>query len=341
MRIRALIVRISRQILRDKRTLALLFLAPAFVLWLMALVFNGEEFHPDIAVSEVPDQFVEQLEETGADIREMDREEAMAALSESELDAFVTMKDGEPDILLEGSDPSANKAVTVSVQKALQELNPSIKGGELEVQYLYGSAELGLFDNIGPVLIGFFIFFFVFLLSGVSFLRERTTGTLERMLATPVRRWEIVTGYIAGFGLFATFQAGWITWFSVEVLDILMAGSIWYVMLTAFLLAMTALTLGTLLSAFANNEFQMFQFIPLVIVPQVFFSGLFSLETMADWLAGFSKIMPLTYGAHAMREVMIRGKGWEAIAFDLYVLIGFSLVFMLLNILALKKHRKI
>ncbi|WP_070120498.1 ABC transporter permease [Bacillus marinisedimentorum] len=341
MRIRALIIRISRQILRDKRTLALLFLAPAFVLWLMSLVFNGEEYHAEIAVTDMPDRIIEQLKEAGAEIREVDKQEAMEALSESELDAYVTMEGSRFSIMLEGSDPSANTAVMMAMQEALQEMDPSGKKEKLDVKYLYGSGELELFDNIGPVLIGLFIFFFVFLLSGVSFLRERTTGTLERMLAAPIRRWEIVAGYIAGFGLFATIQAGWITWFSVQVLDILMAGSIWYVMLTAFLLAMTALTLGTLLSAFANNEFQMFQFIPLVIVPQVFFSGLFSLETMADWLTGFSKIMPLTYGADAMREVMIRGKGWEAIALDLYVLIGFSLVFMLLNILALKKHRKI
>jgi ABC-2 type transport system permease protein len=191
------------------------------------------------------------------------------------------------------------------------------------------------------VLIGFFIFFFVFLIAGVSFLRERTGGTLERLLATPLRRWEIVAGYVIGFGLFTTIQASLISWFSIKALGIMMEGSFFHVLLITFLLAMTALTLGTLLSAFAGSELQMIQFIPLVVVPQVFLSGLFNLETIPAWLRSFSTVMPLTYGADALREIMIRGKGWSAIWTDVYVLLAFSLSFMILNVFALKKHRKL
>lgn len=198
-----------------------------------------------------------------------------------------------------------------------------------------------LFDNFGPVLIGFFVFFFVFLIAGVSFLRERTGGTLERLLATPLRRFEIVAGYIIGFGLFTTLQASLIAWFAVDILDMMMEGSFLYVLLITFLLAMTALTLGTLLSAFANNELQMMQFIPLVVVPQIFFSGLFNLDTMAEWLRSLSVVMPLTYGADALREIMIRGNGWNEIAKDVYVLLGFAVLFMILNVVALKKYRKL
>lgn len=200
---------------------------------------------------------------------------------------------------------------------------------------------MALFDNFGPVLIGFFVFFFVFLIAGVSFLRERTSGTLERLLATPLRRFEIVAGYIIGFGLFTTLQASLIAWFAVDILDMMMEGSFLYVLLITFLLAMTALTLGTLLSAFANNELQMMQFIPLVVVPQIFFSGLFNLDTMAEWLRSLSVVMPLTYGADALREIMIRGTGWNEIAKDVYVLLGFAVLFMILNVVALKKYRKL
>ncbi|QAV27831.1 ABC transporter permease [Neobacillus thermocopriae] len=128
---------------------------------------------------------------------------------------------------------------------------------------------------------------------------------------------------------------------TIHVLRMMMEGSFWYVLLITFLLAMTALTLGTLLSAFANNELQMIQFIPLVVVPQVFFSGLFNLDTMEPWLRSIGVAMPLYYGADALREIMIRGKGWEAISFDVSVLVGFSLLFMILNVLALKKYRKL
>ena len=155
------------------------------------------------------------------------------------------------------------------------------------------------FDSFGPVLIGFFSFFFVFMLAGVSFLRERTSGTLERLLATPIRRFEVVLGYLSGFGLFTLLQAALIAWFAIDVLGLYMDGSIWLVLIMNLLLSLTALTLGTLLSSFASNEFQIIQFIPLVVVPQVFFSGLFNLEAMTPWLQKLSHIMPLYYGADA------------------------------------------
>lgn len=144
-----------------------------------------------------------------------------------------------------------------------------------------------------------------------------------------------------GFGLFTTIQASLISWFAIDVLDMMMEGSFGYVLLITFLLAMTALALGMLLSAFANNELQMVQFIPLVVVPQVFFSGLFNLDTMEEWLRSLSVIMPLTYGADALRDIMVRGEGFGAIAVDVYVLLGFTLLFMLLNVVALKKYRKL
>jgi ABC-2 type transport system permease protein len=197
------------------------------------------------------------------------------------------------------------------------------------------------FDSFGPVLIGFFAFFFVFLISGVSFLRERTTGTLERLLATPLRRWEVVAGYVLGFGIFTMLQTVLIVWFGINVLGLMMTGSFWLVLLVTLLLALTALSLGTLLSAFAASEFQMFQFIPIVVVPQVFFSGLFNLDAMAPWLRAFGRLFPLTYGAEAMRDVMLRGQGWSAVAPDMGVLLLFTLAFLSLNVLALRKHRKI
>ncbi|CJC50947.1 antibiotic transport system permease [Streptococcus pneumoniae] len=105
------------------------------------------------------------------------------------------------------------------------------------------------------------------------------------------------------------------------------------------MLSLTALTLGTFLSAYANNEFQMIQFIPLVIVPQIFFSGLFPMESMNLQMLG--KVFPLTYGADAMRQVMIRNQGFTEIALDLTVLLLFAILFAVGNVFALKKHRKI
>ncbi|GLH63490.1 ABC transporter permease [Parageobacillus sp. G301] len=342
MRVWAIVIRIIRQFFRDKRTLALMIVAPMFVLFLMNLVFNGEEYQPAIAVSKnVPEVVVEKLAKYDADVEELTKATARKQLEKQQIDAFMEMDKGAPEITLEGSDPTVNKAVLMTVQKALQELAPQTRSLQLKTTYLHGSEDMELFDNFGPVLIGFFVFFFVFLIAGVSFLRERTGGTLERLLATPLRRWEIVAGYVIGFGIFTTFQASLISWFAVDILDMMMEGSFVYVLLITFLLAMTALTLGTLLSAFANNELQMMQFIPLVVIPQVFFSGLFNLDTMEEWLRSLSVVMPLTYGADALREIMIRGNGWNEIAKDVYVLLGFAVLFMILNVVALKKYRKL
>lgn len=341
MRIRALVIRILRQFWHDKRTLALMIVAPMLVLTLMSLVFNGDTYKPALSVNGLPEPLILKLEQQGAAVYRYTPEEAEKALVEAQIDAIVTLQAGVPAVKLEGSDPTANKSVLLLLQNVLQDVLPAAAAPKPAVTYLHGSAEMAAFDNFGPVLIGFFVFFFVFLISGVSFLRERTGGTLERLLATPIRRWEIVVGYILGFGLFTMIQSALIAWYAIHVLGMMMAGSFWYVLLVTLLLAITALTFGTFLSAFASNEFQMIQFIPLVIVPQVFFSGLFNMDTMSVWLRWLGKCMPLSYGADALRNIMIRGQGWADIAADVYVLLAFSFVIMLLNVLALKKHRRI
>lgn len=341
MRIRALIIRIIRQFLHDKRTLALMFAAPLLILTLISFVFNGDTYRPKIGAVDVPPPLIQLLEKQDAQVTGYTFEDANHALDHADIDAVLTLTGPELRIKLEGSDPTKNKAVLLLLQKTAREMTPAGETPTLRVDYLHGSEEMTPFDNFGPVLVGFFAFFFVFLIAGIAFLRERTGGTLERLLASPLRRWEIVLGYVIGFGIFTILQAALITWFAVDVLGLMMTGSYVCLMLIVLLLSMTALTLGTLLSSFAANEFQMVQFIPIAIVPQIFFSGLFSLDSMAPWLRGVAYIMPLTYGAEALREIMIRGKGWNSIAMDVFALLLFSLVFMLLNILTLKKHRRL
>ncbi|OAS13575.1 ABC transporter permease [Paenibacillus oryzisoli] len=343
MRIQAIVIRILRQFFHDKRTLMMMLVAPMLILFMMSLVFNGNTYVPKLGAVNVPAPLIQKLQDLNAEVTVYTAEEAQTELSNVHLDAVLVMNGTTPQLTLEGSDPSKNRAVLFLLQKALQSAAPSGTSAALAptITYLHGGADMAAFDNFGPVLIGFFVFFFVFLLSGVSFLRERTGGTLERLLATPLRRWEIVVGYILGFGIFTTLQATLIAWFATSVLGLMLVGSFWYVLLITLLLALSALSLGTLISAFANNEFQMIQFIPLIIVPQVFFSGLFSLDTMSVYLRWIGHAMPLYYGADALRNIMIRGAGWDRIWLDVLVLASFTLVFMILNIVALKKHRKI
>lgn len=339
MRVTGVIIRIIRQFFRDKRSLAMMFGAPMLLLWLLSLVFTQKDYVPHIAVVDMPAQVVKVMKNQEASIYEYNIEKAMSELENQKVDAVIRLENGKMNIVLEGSDSSKNRAVLQILQKSTEKNDISIM--KPEVNYLHGSKNFTMFDGLGPVLIGFFTFFFVFILSGVSFVRERLSGTLERLLSTPIKRWEIVVGYIIGFGIFAFIQSIIIVSFSVYILDLYVAGSIWLTLLITCMLSLTALTLGTFLSAYANNEFQMIQFIPLVIVPQIFFSGLFPIESMNKWLQMLGKLFPLTYGADAMRQVMIRNQGFTEIALDLTVLLLFSILFAIGNVFALKKHRKI
>ncbi|MFD1735085.1 ABC transporter permease [Bacillus salitolerans] len=342
MRIQAMVVRIIRQFIRDKRTLGMLVAAPILILTLMSVVFSSDALDPKIGIVTEHDALLEAFNNKEIEVYEFSSvEDALQATEDKEVHGFIEVEGQSIRMTIEGSDPNVNKSVIMTVQEVLSQLQSPNVSNKPEIIYIHGSEEMDTFDNVGPFLIGFFVFFFIFLIAGVSFLRERTTGTLERLLSTPLRRWEIVIGYVIGFGIFTTIQAGIIVWFSIEILDIMMFGSIFFVMLVAFMLAITALTLGTLLSAYARNELQMIQFIPLVVVPQVFFSGLFNIDTMNPWLQSISVIMPLTYGGEAMRDIMIRGGGWSSIWSEVVVLLGFALLFMVLNTLALKKHRKL
>ncbi len=344
MRALAVAKRVIKQFIGDKRTMALMIVAPMVILWLMSVIFAGDAYKPNIGLVDVPAPLAEKISKDDATLETISKEDAEQALKDQELDAYVAVEltndkamPFKLSVKLEGSDPTRNSAVINLLQKTMQAEGTQ----KPDITFLHGSKDMKTFDSLGSVLIGFFIFFFVFLIAGVAFLRERTRGTLERILATPLKRWELVVGYVIGFGIFTTIQATLISLFAIKVLGIMMNGSVWYLLLITFLLAMVALTLGTAISAFANNELQMIQFIPIVIVPQVFFSGLFNMDAMADWLQKLGYIFPLKYGADAMRNIMIRGEGWDAISLDVFVLVGFSLLFMVLNVFALRKHRRI
>ncbi|MCA0970505.1 ABC transporter permease [Halobacillus litoralis] len=333
----AVMKRILKQFKRDKRSVALMIVAPMLVLTLMWLVLDADDQTLEVALVDVPDQVEQQLDDDSAEWLDLSLSEAEKSLEEGNIDAMLQWEEGAPLLTVEGSSPTTGG----EVQKVLSSAFSSGAQPEMQVEFWHGTDSHGLFDYVGPVLIGFFVFFFVFIVGGVSFLRERTQGTLERLLATPIQRRELVFGYLGGFGIFTIIQSIIIAAFSIYILQVYMTGNFFYVIVVTFLLALTALSLGTLLSAFAKNEFQLIQFIPLVIIPQVFFSGLFPTEGMASWLQAIGKIMPLTYGAEALRGIMLRGEGLAGIQFDIYILIGFSILFTTLNIFALKRHRSL
>lgn len=331
-------LRILRQLRHDKRTVILMIFAPMFVLTLLSFIFNGSEYNPKIGVVNVPISLVNKLEEHDAKVFRLTEYEAYVALQSSEIDAAITFEHGIPQIQLEGSEPNKNKAVIALFQLINQ---PSVSTVQSEITYFYGYKDMSSFDNFGSVLIGLFVFLFVFLISSVAFLGERTSGTLERLLTTPVYRWEIVMGYLLGFGFFTVIQAALIAWFAINILDVMMIGSFALVLLITIITAIVALSMGICISTLANNELQVIQFIQIALVPQVFFSGLFDISAMPSWLQVLGRVMPLSYTVDSLKAVMIRGQGWGDIAENVFILLVLCIILFMFNTLALKKYRKI
>jgi ABC-2 type transport system permease protein len=175
----------------------------------------------------------------------------------------------------------------------------------------------------------------------VSFLRERTQGTLERLMATPLRRAEIVLGYMIGFTVLALIQSAEVLVFSLYVLKLYNAGSVWLIFLVAILMAIAAVNLGIFISMFARTEFQAVQFIPLVIVPQFLLSGiLVAVSSEPGWMQVISRVLPLTYAVDGLRSVMIRGAdlSWPALQLDTGVVFGFGVLMVVLASLTLRRR---
>jgi len=338
MRVRALALRILNQLRHDRRTLALMLVAPIFLLTLVYFILADSTPVIKVAVVNAPAGFEDRLEEQNVRGLRYSESEARLALERGEVIASIKIIGGKSYIEVDGSNPTKAKAALAALEQAKIDAVMSRPDLKSEVTYVYGKEDLPTFDNFGAALIGFIVFFFVFLVSGISFLQERNSGTLEKLLSTPVRRWEIVVGYVLGFGVFTVLQSFLISWYCVYVLKVMMIGSFGLILLITLLTAMIALTLGMLMSTLANNEFQMIQFIPLIVVPQIFFCGLFDLPAGIE-VIGY--IMPLYYIADALTEVMIRGSGLEVIAWDLGIILAFSVLFMTLNTLLLKKYRRI
>ena len=195
-----------------------------------------------------------------------------------------------------------------------------------------------MLDLTLPAILAMLILFFGFLLSGIAFLRERSQGTRERLMASPVSRVDILAGYLLGFLLFALVQTLILFFYSVYVLKVAFHGALWEIIVFQILIGILAVCLGIFISAFARNEFQMVQFIPLIIVPQVFVCGLlFPVEQMPDYLQWLAKFLPLTYGVDGMRVMMLQGKGLLDIGKDIWVLAVYAVGLMVLAGISLRR----
>ncbi|AKP64995.1 ABC transporter permease [Levilactobacillus koreensis] len=406
MRTIAIMNRVLKELFRDKRTLALMFVAPILVMLLMSVIFNTNST-TDVNVGTVA--VTQKLNKEMGSLKHVNvktygtKRAAKKALSNEKIDAIIKKNGNNYSLTYANTDSTKTAAVKMAFKNGLtatsiSQLKAALKKSttgmvKLRVQlqamqkqqaaantmtkstaataaakqavatkststnnstkstsqatpkitnhYVYGDKDTGYFAKMLPILMGFFVFFFVFLISGMALLKERTTGTLNRLLATPVKRSAIVFGYMLSYGILAVIQTIVIVLVTVWLLGIEVVGNMASVVVVNLVLALVALAFGILLSTFANSEFQMMQFITLVVIPQIFFSGIIPLDSMADWVRDISYIVPLKYSGDAVNDIIMRGTSIFDEGGNLLVLLAFLVVLTFLNVVGLKRYRKV
>jgi len=358
----AIAKRIVQQFVHDRRTLGLIVVVPLLLLSILGALFKTTRTYQvgfvnqdtgiitQLGNQKLSQKIEDSLKSSATfEWQIKNLESADKGLKNGSLDAYVLLdKNFSRDLLnkklptitiqLEGSDPNSSQQVLGLINQNLTNLFVSQKSAKIKVDFLYGGEKFNSLDYFAPVFIAFFAFFFVFLLTSVSFLRERNQGTFERIFASPVNNAELVLGYFLGFSLFALIQSIIVLLFTIYILNVHFLGNILFVFLIELLLVVGSVNLGIFLSAFAKNELQVIQFIPLIIVPQGLLSGLiFPIKSMPAILQWLSYAMPLTYANNALRDIMIRGKDLASVSFDIYILLAFAIAMIILASISIRK----
>jgi ABC-2 type transport system permease protein len=357
-RVRAITRRLLQGFRRDRRTVALLFVAPVVILGLLGYLIRGSSTVPAVGIAN------EDSGPLGATVAASLSQSSLIKTSDiSASDGDARLKDGSlvayivfpgdfsqqaqsgqiaPEVHVEGSQPGQYSPVIQALGQSLISLAGS-SGPKFQpkVTYLYGGPAFDTLDYFGAAFVGLIVFFLVFVITIVSFLNERSQGTLERLMASPLRRGEIVLGYMAGFTIVALVQAIEVLVFALAVLRIHNEGSVLLIFGMEALMVIAAVNLGIFLSMFARSEFQAVQFIPLVIVPQFLLSGiLFPVSSEPQALQYVSNVLPLTYAVNGMRDIMIKGADltWPSLQLDLAVVAAFGIVLIAAGTATLRRR---
>ncbi|MFG2194755.1 ABC transporter permease [Streptomyces sp. NPDC048639] len=204
--------------------------------------------------------------------------------------------------------------------------------------YVYDS-DPRAFDGIGASLLGIFPMVTMFLVTSIATLRERTSGTLERLLSMPLGKADLILGYALAFGLLAIVQAVLATGLALWALDLDFAGSAWLLLLVALLDALLGTALGLFVSAFAASEFQAVQFMPAVIFPQLLLCGLFApRDTMQPVLEAISNVLPMSYAVDGMNEILLHSTVTDAFVRDAIVVAGSAFLVLALGAATLRRR---
>ena len=233
-----------------------------------------------------------------------------------------------------------NRAFMDAVQETVEEFGFSTPVGLDNSDPIYGEGA-EFIDMFVPGIMGFAIFMLTTILTLITFVGERTRGTLSRLLASPVTEGDVVAGYALAFSIIGMFQVTILLTVAILVFDIIIVGNPFLALLIGSLLAVVSVSLGILLSSAARRESQAIQFFPIIVLPTFLLAGIFwPLEAIPTWLRPLSYFIPVTYAVEALRAVNLKGWGIMDIWIQLLALSGFAMLFLVLAVVSLKVSRR-
>jgi len=340
-------LRVVRQLKRDRRTIGLILFAPIVLMFIFGYALSGEMSGINIGLVDGGghDRLLVHMESmSDFDIIHLGSEsDAQRLIADGRLDGAVVLKEESVRVLLDGSSQQISDAISTAVQtgaamEAAARAGPNASS-HITKRYIFGY-DLEMIDTVGPAVLGLVIFFFAFVVSAISFLREKTLGTLEKFMVSPLSRVEIISGYILGFSLMAIVQSATSLLIVVFVFGVPMRGSPITVFAVILLLGAGALALGSFFSNFARSEFQVVQFMPVVLIPQIVLCGvLWPLQSVPEFLRPLSYVLPLTYAGDALMEIMLKGAGLADILYpDLLALAAFFAITLAAATLMLRRE---
>jgi len=374
-RIMAVSRRVVRGVVNDKRSLVLLFLAPILAMCVFGIAFSGDVENVNVIIINqdqgftppmgdtiyLADEIVNNLNTTTLSIHNMTSiDDARAEVESGQASAVIIFPEdfsenailksqdqsypNSAEITIEGDDSIVNikTAITTTVSTALSDtltengVTPAI---QLNSDPIYGE-DAEFIDFFVPGILAFVVYLLTTILTLITFVNERSSGTLERVLSSPVTEGELVMGYAITFGTFGVLQVALLLTIAILVFNIMVVGNVLLAFLAVAILAISCQALGILLSSLAKRAEQAIQFFPLVILPAFLLSGIFwPIQAIPEWIRPFSYLVPPTYAANACRAVMLKGWGLDKIWPDILALVIFAVIFLALAVWTLKRSK--
>jgi len=345
--------RIWQQLRNDKRTIGLIVIFPVIFSLFFGYAFSGEVIDLNVAFIDNDESYmgidfsnaiIENLlndsrlfleNQTGISFEQAEQlvltgvYRAVIYFPTNFTKHLILAEDVNVTIYIDGSEPSGASAILDSIHDAFETELREQRGLGFEFTYLYGGPDVRQIDFIAPAIIPFVMTTVLLMLTAVFVVRERLNGTLSRMLSTQATKLDILLGFAQAISVIGIIQSTIILLLTILIFNVTVQGSLLFAYLFIILFSLVPLSMGLLVSVWANNELQALQFIPLLIFPSLLLSGFFvPIDLLPFWLQPFAYGFPLTYGIHGLREIMVRGSGFEAVWPDVLALLIMIIIFI-------------